>query len=161
LIFHALSVRNGAKFSPAVLEKPEHVLHDWQILVGLSRRLLARRGPIGKAHSLALGALERLGPRGMVEIAMRFGERRDGHGRLSLAKLRAAPHGIDLGPLEARLPKILRTPGRRIQFAPEPIVADLARLERRLRELGRNGAGRSLTLISRRQLRSNNSWMHN
>jgi anaerobic selenocysteine-containing dehydrogenase len=52
---------------------------------------------------------------------------------------------------------VLRTPSGRIELAPEPIVADVARLHAALtRE--RNG---ELMLVGRRQLRSNNSWMHN
>ena len=52
---------------------------------------------------------------------------------------------------------MLRTPSGKIELAPEPIVADVDRLRAALaRE--RNGG---LVLIGRRQLRSNNSWMHN
>ena len=67
------------------------------------------------------------------------------------------PHGVDLGPLEPRLPEALRTPSGRIELAPEPIVEDLRRLRAALRR-PRNGG---LVLVGRRQLRSNNSWMHN
>ena len=55
----------------------------------------------------------------------RFGADADG---LTLAKLEAAPHGIDLGPLEPRLPEVLRTASGKIELAPEPIVADVERL---------------------------------
>ena len=55
-----------------------------------------------------------------------FGGDPDG---LSLDVLLANPHGIDLGPLEPRLPDVLRTPAGMIELAPEPLVADLARLE--------------------------------
>jgi anaerobic selenocysteine-containing dehydrogenase len=55
------------------------------------------------------------------------------------------------------VPEVLRTPSGRIELAPEAIVADVARLRAALaRE--RNGG---LVLVGRRQLRSNNSWMHN
>jgi anaerobic selenocysteine-containing dehydrogenase len=78
---------------------------------------------------------------------------------LTLATLKAHPHGLDLGPLERRLPARLFTPGKRIRLVPEIYLAELARL----RAAGENGAAASdsLVLIGRRHLRSNNSWMHN
>ena len=82
---------------------------------------------------------------------------RSGPYDLTLADLEAAPHGIDLGPLAARLPDALRTPSGRIELAPEPIVADVPRLRAALDA----PAGNGLVLVGRRQLRSNNSWMHN
>ena len=91
----------------------------------------------------------RIGPYGD-----RFGADPDG---LTLARLEAAPHGIDLGPLEPRIPEVLRTPSGKIELAPEPIVADVDRLRASLAR-HRNGG---IVLIGRRQLRSNNSWMHN
>jgi anaerobic selenocysteine-containing dehydrogenase len=83
----------------------------------------------------------------------RYGERPDG---LKLASFLERPHGIDCGPLVPRLPDILATPSRRIELAPEHITADVPRLVARL---DREEPG--LVLISRRHLRSNNSWMHN
>ena len=83
-----------------------------------------------------------------------FGAEPDG---LTLEVLEANPHGVDLGPHRERVPEVLRTPSGKIELAPEPIVADVERLQGALaRE--RNGG---LVLIGRRQLRSNNSWMHN
>jgi len=76
---------------------------------------------------------------------------------LSLARLRAAEHGLDLGPLEPRVPGMLATESGAIELAPDLLVADVARLERGLAERGRDG----FVLIGRRHLRSNNSWMHN
>jgi len=76
---------------------------------------------------------------------------------LTLDDLEANPHGIDLGPLEARIPDVLRTASGTIEAAPEQIVADVPRLAAKL-AAHRNGG---LVLVGRRQLRSNNSWMHN
>ena len=70
---------------------------------------------------------------------------------------RPHPHGIDFGPLEPRIPDVLRTPSGKIELAPEPIVADVDRL-RAAAARHRNG---DIVLVGRRQLRSNNSWMHN
>ena len=73
---------------------------------------------------------------------------------LSLAKLKANPHGVDLGPLEPRLPERLGTADKRLHLAPPEYLADLERLEHVRPSPG-------LVLIGRRHLRSNNSWMHN
>ena len=48
---------------------------------------------------------------------------------LTLDALIAAPHGIDLGPLQPRMPDGLRTPSGMIEIAPEPILDDLPRME--------------------------------
>jgi anaerobic selenocysteine-containing dehydrogenase len=51
---------------------------------------------------------------------------------------------------------VLRTPSGRVELAPAYVTDDVARLERRL---DRPESG--LVLVSRRHVRSNNSWMHN
>ncbi|MQY26897.1 Polysulfide reductase chain A [Nocardia sp. RB56] len=78
------------------------------------------------------------------------------YGPLNLQVLLDNPHGIDLGPLRPRLPEVLRTASRTVDLAPEPLLADVARLTGRLSD-----AAPDVVLIGRRQLRSNNSWMHN
>jgi anaerobic selenocysteine-containing dehydrogenase len=102
----------------------------------------------GPGYERRLDMMLRLGPYGDA-----FGANPDG---LTLERLKAAPHGIDLGPLQPRLPEVLRTPSGRIELAPEPLIADAARLRD---SVGRGGDG--FMLIGRRHLRSNNSWMHN
>jgi anaerobic selenocysteine-containing dehydrogenase len=102
----------------------------------------------GPGYERRLDMMLRLGPYGDA-----FGAKPDG---LTLERLKANPHGIDLGPLRPRIPEVLRTPSGRIELAPELIVADVARL----RDALRRAAGGFL-LIGRRHLRSNNSWMHN
>ena len=81
---------------------------------------------------------------------------RGGPYELTMNDLVAAPHGIDLGPLEPRLPEVLRTASGKVELAPEPIVADVPRLAASL-----DAPADGLVLIGRRDLRSNNSWMHN
>jgi anaerobic selenocysteine-containing dehydrogenase len=106
-------------------------------------------------------ALEpRAGPERLLDLMLRAGPYGDGFGAeggLSLAALQAAPHGIDLGPLRPRLPDALRTRSGRIELAPEPIVADVARLREAVDRPPADGP----VLVGRRHLRSNNSWMHN
>jgi anaerobic selenocysteine-containing dehydrogenase len=154
IAFHLLAVRNTAKFSPALFPPASDARHDWQILRGLAGRLSPRSAsPLALAKRLA----SRLAtPERIVDLGLRFGTH-----RLSLAKLRRAPHGIDLGPLEPRLPKRLYTPARRIELAPAPFVKDLERLRRRLSPDSTTAAAEKfdLLLIGRRQVRSNNSWM--
>jgi anaerobic selenocysteine-containing dehydrogenase len=75
---------------------------------------------------------------------------------LNLAKVRAAPGGIDLGELAPRLPELLRTPSGKVELAPPGLLADLPRA---LAEL--DAPAPALVVIGRRDMRSNNSWMHN
>jgi anaerobic selenocysteine-containing dehydrogenase len=108
------------------------------------------------------------GPERQLDLALRSGPWGDRFGRrpdgLSLAKLLATPHGIDFGPLQARLPGVLRTPDGLIHAAPPPLLDDLARVEAALSQTQATslpGEGHPLTVIGRRDVRSNNSWMHN
>jgi anaerobic selenocysteine-containing dehydrogenase len=96
----------------------------------------------------------------LLDVALRtgaygdwFGARPDG---LSLDRLLANPHGVDLGPLQPRLPGLLQTPSGTVELYAEPIAADVERLRT---ALGRDH--HDLVLVGRRHLRSNNSWMHN
>jgi anaerobic selenocysteine-containing dehydrogenase len=102
----------------------------------------------GPGYERRLDMMLRLGPYGDA-----FGAKHDG---LTLERLKAEPHGIDLGPLQPRLPEVLKTRSGRIELAPDPLIAEAARLKE---SLGRGDDG--FVLIGRRHLRSNNSWMHN
>jgi anaerobic selenocysteine-containing dehydrogenase len=130
------------------------------------------RGSVKGEHSIVAGrdadellgelsASGRRGPERMLDFMLRTGPFGDGFGAdpdgTSLDDLLERPHGRDFGALVPRVPEILRTPSGRIELAPEPLVADLARLEAAADEL----ASRGMVLVGRRHLRSNNSWMHN
>ena len=103
----------------------------------------------------------RCGPERLLDIMLRTGPYGDGFGvdadGLTLDRLLAAPHGVDLGPLEPRLPGLLRTPSGRVELGPPELLADLPRLAAAATA---PGAGQ-VVLVGRRTLRSNNSWMHN
>ena len=110
------------------------------------------------------------GPERVLDFMLRAGPFGDAFGAdpdgLTLAKVQAAPHGIDLGPMRPRIPDVLRTASGKIELAPETIVADLPRLGAEVTAASAasgNGADANghMVLIGRRQLRSNNSWMHN
>jgi anaerobic selenocysteine-containing dehydrogenase len=104
--------------------------------------------PTGPGYERRLDMMLRLGAYGDA-----FGAKPDG---LTLQRVKDAPHGIDLGPLQPRLPEVLRTPSGRIELAPEALIVDADRLRA---ALDRRSDG--YVLIGRRHLRSNNSWMHN
>ena len=126
---------------------------------GLQNPLCSAHGADPDAAWAALAG--RRGPERLLDILLRTGPFGDGFGAkpdgLSLAVLEANPHGMDLGPLQERIPEVLRTPSGTIELAPPDVVADVERLRDSLTR-SRNGG---LVLIGRRQLRSNNSWMHN
>jgi anaerobic selenocysteine-containing dehydrogenase len=82
---------------------------------------------------------------------------RAGRYRLAWNEVTASPHGIDLGALTPRLAEVLRTPDGRVDLVPAPIAADVERLAEMLTDDDNDG----LLLVGRRDLRSNNSWMHN
>ncbi|WP_329444021.1 molybdopterin oxidoreductase family protein [Streptomyces canus] len=100
------------------------------------------------------------GPERRLDMMLRLGPYGDGFGvrpdGLSLTKLLAHPHGIDLGPLRSRLPQPLKTRSGKVELLPQPLADDLPRLREALRH-----QVDGLVLVGRRHLRSNNSWMHN
>lgn len=150
VLYLGMAVRNVAHWSPAILEKPPQLKHDHEVLLGLAAAVEIARGGLQAVKGRARAALGRvLSPRRILDLLLRLGPH-----RLSVAKLAQAPHGVDLGPLEPRLAKLMGR--RKVAVAPPRLVADLARLERRL-----DAAGADLVLVSRRTLRSNNSWSHN
>jgi len=165
--FHVLAVRNTAKYSPVCFAPELGTRHDWQILAGLERRLRLGRKPTLKTRAqLELARL--LTPERTLALGLRFGPHGAGFwplGRgLTLKKLKAAPHGIDLGPLASRLPGRLRTKDQCIDLVPAIFRDDLERVRRELFEAvpatvaGADTAA-DLVLIGRRQVRVNNSWM--
>jgi anaerobic selenocysteine-containing dehydrogenase len=170
LLFAALAVRNVTKYSEPVVEPDPDTKDDFTILRELSARLWAKRKLAG-APDLAQRAGERtvrgllalLGdsPDRALDLLLRMGPYGDKlnplSGGLNLAKVRAAPHGIDLGPLVPMARERVLTSDGRVDLAPAPLVADVARVSAWLAR----GAPRELLLIGRRHVRSNNSWMHN
>jgi anaerobic selenocysteine-containing dehydrogenase len=187
---YQLAVRNVANFSSPLFEAPADRPRDWQIMLRLAG-IFGGQGPDADLAALdrfvagaavaeaakgdgalaecdpedVLAALEpRDGPERLLDLLLRTGpygegfdsENGNGRGGLTLEKLEQSPHGVDLGPLEPRIPEVLRTASGKIELTPPEIVADVDRLRGRLTP--RNG---SIVLIGRRELRSNNSWMHN
>jgi anaerobic selenocysteine-containing dehydrogenase len=186
---YQLAVRSVANYSPPALDAAPDQPQEWEMLLRLAA-IAAGQGPdadleawdelvartlIGRELALSGSRLEgrdadellaelgeRRGPERVLDFMLRAGPFGDAFGAdpqgLTLAKLEAAPHGADLGPMRPRLPEVLRTPSGKIELAPEEIAADVPRLLAELDGAARNG---HMVLIGRRQLRSNNSWMHN
>lgn len=166
LIFHALAVRNSAKYSPALFASDEDAKHDWEIFQELRFRLEGNASQDRQQHKLDFA--RRLPPRKIIDLGLRFGPygangfngenlRKKGQEGLTVRRLLKSKHGVDLGPLRPMLNHRLCTENGRIQLTPPLLIDDLERLEESL--ASSNGDG--LYLIGRRQLRSNNSWMHN
>ncbi len=177
--FTQLSHRNHARYSAPVLPRSPGQPDEWQVLLrllaviqgkgagadlkALDDELLAQdlkrtAGPY--ADQIFNAVAHMCGAERLLEVGLRtgpygdqFGAKPDG---LNLDKLKTTVGGIDLGPLTSRVPEVLRTPSGKIELAPAMLVDDLSRaasdLQREVPEL---------ILIGRRQLHSNNSWMHN
>ena len=179
--FPQLSWRNHARYSPPVFARPAGQPAEWETVLKLSA-IAAGGDPqrsardiddeqfaqdahlrFGDAAPAVLAATAGLqGPERLLDVALRSGPYGDQFGRrpdgLTLDRVRAstAAGGIDLGPLEPRIPELLRTPGGKVVLAPPLLLNDLQRARA---DLAR--APDSLVVIGRRDVRSNNSWMHN
>ncbi|MFO0755184.1 MAG: molybdopterin oxidoreductase family protein [Byssovorax sp.] len=155
LLFHALAVRNTAHYARAALPRPAGTRHDWEIFLGLIEQIGLHRGGLAALAARAqAAALGKIGPQGMLRALLRLG------GKVRLDDLLQAPHGVDLGPLEPRIAEVVHTPGGTIDLGPRAILDDLVRLRRAMDPPSAEVDDR-LLLIGRRDLRSNNSWMHN
>ncbi|MFZ0014114.1 MAG: molybdopterin dinucleotide binding domain-containing protein, partial [Acidimicrobiia bacterium] len=186
--FYGLAVRNIANFSPALYDLPEGTPDEWEILLRLGSTLTGQgprpdidslddavfamslgsavADPFSVIHGrdpeeiMAMSRADR-GPTRMLDHLLRTGPYGDGYGAnpdgLSLEKLEQAPHGIDLGPLQPRLPADLCTPSGKVELARDELLADVDRL----RTASMAPSDGDLVLIGRRDVRSNNSWMHN
>jgi anaerobic selenocysteine-containing dehydrogenase len=182
---YLLSVRNVAKWSWPVVPAPPGCPETWQVLSGLAARLMGMGDVPAKAvddlifRRIAEGALAEgcpwpgltvdeataklegaIGPERIVDLLLRIGPHGDGFGRradgLTLARVQASPHGIDLGPLEPRLEEVVNTQSGLIELAPPAMTDDVARLRERMAK-----PTPGMLLIGRRDLRCSNSFMHN
>jgi anaerobic selenocysteine-containing dehydrogenase len=161
----SVSLRTSARWCPPVVQPEAGELADWQILLRLAEELGG--GPTGMRWiDRGLRVATRLGwrydPQRMLDMLLRIGPHGDRYlpwrRGLNLAKLRPAPHGVDLGTARAGVRHRLQHRDGLVHLAAEPLLRDLAQLES---ELGRTHADGDVLLIGRRELRTNNSWMHN
>ncbi|HEY0195332.1 MAG TPA: molybdopterin-dependent oxidoreductase [Kofleriaceae bacterium] len=176
--FPQMAWRNTARFSAPILPRPDRPA-EWELLLRLAAIASGKgagadlqalddeltaddlRRAAGPAAGAILQAVAGLtGPERMLDLALRAGPYGDRFGMapggLTLAKVKAAPGGVDLGALAPRVPELLRTPSGKIELAPPLVIEDLHRARN---DLARGAP--ELVIIGRRHLRSNNSWMHN
>lgn len=170
LVFTNFAVRNVTRFSEAMFDKKSYMRSEFTIFNTLANRIeqlkSRNKGPVPKLKLLAKQKINQFFTvERSLDLLLRNG--RYGHGMksyitgggLTLKKLKKHNHGLDLGPLEPRLPGKLFTKDKKINLIPEVMAEDLKRLNQYVeRESAKAG---SLTLIGRRDLRTNNSWMHN
>jgi anaerobic selenocysteine-containing dehydrogenase len=179
--FLAFAVRNTAAYSPPTLPPDDGAMDECAILA----RLVARGGDPDAVHErLVMDVLERavadptsvVAGRDPVELRamvtgaspaerlvdtrVRLGAYGDGFGAdpagLTVQVLIDHPHGIDLGPLQPRIPEVLRTRSGTVELCAAPLAADVGRLRAAL-----TSRREGLVLVGRRDLRSNNTWLHN
>lgn len=189
MAFTTLSVRNYAMWSPEVFIRVASQRSEFDILITLTAILsgapadvdaaeIAQSTLDARVHSMVsdptstvhgrdadevLAALELHPevPERFLDLMIRTGHHGDGFGQdpdgWSLERLQQHPHGVDFGPLEPRISDALSTPSGKVELAPDLIVGEIARLEQHLRDFTRP----EFVLVGRRDLRSNNSWLHN
>ena len=144
--FHALSMYNTAKYSPITFEKSDDERYDWEIIQTLAHVISGDETPL---------KLQK--PEITIDYMLKSGPH-----KLSLQQLIDTPEGIDLGFLQPQLPERIIHTDKKIQLAPEILVNDMTRVATEAQRLRANTpTSDAFTLIGRRSLRSNNSWMHN
>jgi anaerobic selenocysteine-containing dehydrogenase len=173
------AVNSFANYSAPVFAKPDPKAPDeWEVLIRLTG--LCTGTPAEDVDVTAIddgffdymcftqgldGAeirahYEHGGPERTLDLTLRTGPFGDRYGQnpdgLTLEKLKAEPNGINFGPMVSRVPEVLGTADQKIRLAPQYLLDDLPRLARRLVR-----PPEELVLVSRRHLRSNNSWLHN
>ena len=187
---YAYAVRNIANYSEPVLQKDADSPEEWEILVKMGAILQGLGTDVdpadmddqainaavtsavanssstisGRDAEEILAMLNKDGRRGtarMLDFMLQTGPYGAAFGAnptgLSLDVLLANPHGVDLGALEPRIPEGLRTPTGKIELSPPSLIADLVRLEASIAKADDD----QMLLVGRRELKSNNSWMHN
>ena len=164
-VFLALAVRNVSKYSPQIFAPAAGSMYDWQIMKELALRLMPK--PTGIAGRLRTGIQKRilrwLTPDRMLDLGLKIGPYGIFRKGLSLKRLKANPNGIDLGELQPVLPAGLRTTDKKIDAAPQVYVSHLkqAVIPQLKAATESQPKANEFSLIGRRHLRSNNSWMHN
>jgi anaerobic selenocysteine-containing dehydrogenase len=146
LVFHQFAIRNTAKYSKALFEKTKEQWHDWEILKELTTRFTGNENPLNLVQTL--------------DHMLQFSSYATP--KITVSLLNEYPHGIDFGVLKPQLPERLFTTDQKIALAPQIFIADLKRLNAKLLLLDTDKNSEfSFSLIGRRDVRSNNSWMHN
>jgi len=171
------AIRSIANYSAPVFD-PGDRPHEWEILIRLTGLCTGTPAEDVDVAAIDDGFFDYLaftrgvdgaeirklydegGPERMLDLTLRTGPFGDQYGTnpggLTLDMLKANPNGIDFGPMVPQLPDLLGTPDKKIRLAPQYLLDDLPRLAARLER-----PAEPLVLVSRRHLRSNNTWLHN
>ena len=185
-LFQGTSVRNFVRYTPQVFEPEPDTQPQWYLLAEVFGRMFGMNAEqmdalllegmieMGLANNERISHLDKKsilaklddqpGWERLVDFMVRsgpYGDAFDDEDKegLNLEKIKAVPHAIDLGPLQPRLPEMLRTPGKRIRLMHPLLEEDLKRLKGEMK-MPKQANGNML-LIGRRHIRDMNSWLHN
>jgi anaerobic selenocysteine-containing dehydrogenase len=148
--FHVLAIRNTAKYSAPLFDKAVGAKYDWEIFQELAHRFKGEAGEFTPEP-----------PETQLDKGLQFGRY-----KISLQQLKDNPHGLDLGALQPCFPERLFTEDKKINLAPRLLTEDMERVKKYWADFKQQAADAvqqqyPFTLIGRRHLRDNNSWMHN
>ncbi|MGB0906371.1 MAG: molybdopterin oxidoreductase family protein [Maricaulaceae bacterium] len=144
LFFTPLAIRNYAHYSPAILPQAEGSKADWEIMADIEGAIRAAQGDNT--------APEKIDPRTILAHMIESSPH-----DVTLEEIEACDNGYDMGPLKPRLPERLKTDDGKIHCAPDILLGDLLEFKAELAA----PAEHKFSLIGRRHIRSNNSWLHN
>lgn len=167
IVFNLLAVRNLARYTDPLFHHGPESKSDWDIVQELTARLTHYKSgsdapfemPAMPSPEQILDKGLRTGPYGERFTEYNSGEPVEHNEGLSVEVLRRYPHGLDLGPLQPHFPDYLFNEEQKICSRPAAIVGDLQRLISEFSDEPQEA--QALRLIGRRDLRTNNSWMHN
>jgi anaerobic selenocysteine-containing dehydrogenase len=161
----AFGLRTKMRWCPPVVEKGEDEMGDWEIMLEIAKRMGG--GPTGmKLIDRGMSIAEKFGwkydPQNGLDLILRTSPHGDKYlpwnDGVNLAKVKAEPYGLDLGPAREGIDHRVRHKDKRVHFDGGPIERSIESLAT---ELDREKDEDELLMIGRRHLRSNNSWMHN
>jgi anaerobic selenocysteine-containing dehydrogenase len=187
-LYWMYSVASCVKWSDAVFEPEPGRPSEWELLLRLGGAMFGTPVPdvdVAALDDLYLGgmiatmsglpgnpltgcdaeavlrALDGRGSERLADLGIRVGPWGDRFGQrpggLTLAEVRRHPDGLRLAELQGgRLDEMVSTPSGKVELFQSRFADDVPRLTARLAR-----PNPELVLISRRHLRSNNSWLHN
>lgn len=169
------SLTIGGNYSPTLFEPIDRPA-EWQVLARLGAIMGgnpqadleamddayfgAMCDQTGIPRDVAMAASPERGGARILDLCIRTGPYGDRFGLkpegLTLQSFIDQPDGIMLGAAGPQGSRAVTTPSGRIELAPPHMLGDVPRLEQAMA-----AAAPPLVLVSRRHLRSMNSWMHN
>ena len=145
IFFNSFSVRNTVKYSAPLFEKEDKQRTDWQIMQEIAARMTDTQ-------------VQKITPEMILDMELQKGAY--GAQGMSLQKLVDNPHGIDLGPLKPCLEQRIKTADGKVNLFPTLYRDDLPRLNKLMAKPARDKQY-PFDLISRRLVKSHNTWTQN